>query len=1032
MDKLFFGNSFEADTLGSAAGFVPEWDAPSVNERITDDLRLALEKARRGTSAGGREKARILLGAPGHGKTHLFGRVRHAEAGKLFFVYVPQVLDPGRPAEHVRWHLVEALFAEQNGPLCPLGHFLASLLAPSFRSYLAGLPAAFTSRHHSLCQRVAVDPLAVLDLVRSVEDLAPFHPLAESVSQRFPTLPADVLRGLVLGLSSAGHHARCWLRGDALPGAKLADLCLPPLPPAPKTLLHAVAVLLQQLHLPVLLCFDQFEAVLKEEHGPKALTTEVMAWVDEIPNLLVVMSCLESEWKTLEDRGFKAFRDRVLLFKLDPLSPAQAREIVRRRLASWDEFRPERGDLWPFDAGKIDELAEKKPLNPRGFVRLCSAKLSAWMDQDPRPSTLIDVTVPIGAKPLKEAFLEYWNQELFAIQQAKLSAADHQEDRLFAGVHEALKIAREGGLVLDGAQILEMQEGALAKTNADARPSLDLRVGVGNEAFHIVVAVTRNDKGPRFGAYLKALEEAIAKPVVGAVLVRPVAKLGVGRQAQAAQKYNEAIRKQRLRPFALDTEAASFALLECLMRVVQKAEAGDIQLANQSLDPAACRRLLVELKLLDNLKLFEFVLKGWPALEEARRAAGQAKAPAAQGPHAEEKKEAGTSLAATAPARAAAGAAGRPAGSGAARGNSSPPPAVPSPPPAVDGHAWAENVLAQLVDLLRTYKQPVSPQGAETGPTFVRLAVLPQGQTDVAKIRRKAENIQIALKLPSRPIVGTQAGYVSIDVERPDRQTVPLDEALAGAPSSVQGQTAFPVGADVSGRCHWLNLAEPSSCHLLIAGTTGSGKSEFMKAMLAALARRLAPDAVQFVLIDPKRVTFNFTGESPYLRAPIAHDVAEAMPLIEDCFQEMERRYELLSERHLENVSELPAEEALPRIVVLFDEFADLMLDRDSRKELETLLKRLGAKARAAGIHLVLGTQRTEASVVTPLLRSNLPGRISLKVMGERDSKLILDAPDAAHLLGRGDLLWWRGGGMLRLQSPFVGREQLEQCLRIV
>jgi S-DNA-T family DNA segregation ATPase FtsK/SpoIIIE len=258
-----------------------------------------------------------------------------------------------------------------------------------------------------------------------------------------------------------------------------------------------------------------------------------------------------------------------------------------------------------------------------------------------------------------------------------------------------------------------------------------------------------------------------------------------------------------------------------------------------------------------------------------------------------------------------------------------------------------------------------------------------------------------------------------------------MEEALAGEPASLHGQPAFPVGVDVSGHPHWLNLAEPSSCHLLIAGTTGSGKSEFMKAILAALANRLAPDAVQFLLIDPKRVTFNFTGKSPYLRYPIAHDVAEAMPLIEDVFQEMERRYTLLSERNLENVSELPPREALPRIVVLFDEFADLMFDRNSRKDLETLVKAMGAKARAAGIHLVLGTQRTEASVVTPLLRSNLPGRISLKVMGERDSKLILGVPNAAHLLGRGDLLWWRAGSLLRLQSPCVSREQLEKCLRI-
>jgi S-DNA-T family DNA segregation ATPase FtsK/SpoIIIE len=132
-----------------------------------------------------------------------------------------------------------------------------------------------------------------------------------------------------------------------------------------------------------------------------------------------------------------------------------------------------------------------------------------------------------------------------------------------------------------------------------------------------------------------------------------------------------------------------------------------------------------------------------------------------------------------------------------------------------------------------------------------------------------------------------------------------------------------------------------------------------------------------------------------------------------------------------EHVGQLTDKEAVPRWVLIFDEFADLMLERGSKKEMETLLKRLGAKARAAGIHLILGTQRTEASVVTPLLRSNLPARISLKVISERDSNLILEAPDAASLLGRGDLLWRQGAGLTRLQSPFVKREELERLLRL-
>jgi S-DNA-T family DNA segregation ATPase FtsK/SpoIIIE len=204
-----------------------------------------------------------------------------------------------------------------------------------------------------------------------------------------------------------------------------------------------------------------------------------------------------------------------------------------------------------------------------------------------------------------------------------------------------------------------------------------------------------------------------------------------------------------------------------------------------------------------------------------------------------------------------------------------------------------------------------------------------------------------------------------------------------------------------------------------------------LKALIAALADHLSPDQVQFMLIDPKQVTFTLPGASPYLLRPVVFDAAEALPLVEDCYREMERRYGLLRSRGKEHVGELSGADAVPRWVLVFDEFADLMADRASKKELEAFLKRLGAKARAAGVHLVLGTQRPEASVVTPLLRSNLPGRIGLQVTSEKDSKIILDEPDAAHLLDKGDLFWRRGGSLVRLQSPFVTREELEAKLRL-
>jgi S-DNA-T family DNA segregation ATPase FtsK/SpoIIIE len=258
-----------------------------------------------------------------------------------------------------------------------------------------------------------------------------------------------------------------------------------------------------------------------------------------------------------------------------------------------------------------------------------------------------------------------------------------------------------------------------------------------------------------------------------------------------------------------------------------------------------------------------------------------------------------------------------------------------------------------------------------------------------------------------------------------------LAECLGKAPPNLDGQPAFPVGVDVTGHPHWLNLADPATCHILAAGTTGSGKSEFLKAMLAALTARLSPLDLRFVLVDPKHVTFNFPNSSPYLLHPVAHTVEEAMPLIQGCFAETERRYALLQERGLENVGQLTGKDALPRIVIVFDEFADLMVDQGTRRELERSLKRIGALARAAGIHLVLATQRPDKDVVTPQLKANLPTRICLRVDGERNSKIILDEEGGENLLGNGDLFWKRGGGIIRLQGTFVTKAALETFLKL-
>lgn len=134
---------------------------------------------------------------------------------------------------------------------------------------------------------------------------------------------------------------------------------------------------------------------------------------------------------------------------------------------------------------------------------------------------------------------------------------------------------------------------------------------------------------------------------------------------------------------------------------------------------------------------------------------------------------------------------------------------------------------------------------------------------DFARVKKQADNLKLHLGLDQKPLIASQAGYVSIDVQRSDRQAVPLAPLLTTPPAGPAGRPVFPAGVDVGGRTHWLDLSDPGACHLLIAGTTGSGKSEFLKALIAGLAARLGPDEVHFLLIDPKQVTFHLHGVTP-------------------------------------------------------------------------------------------------------------------------------------------------------------------------
>jgi hypothetical protein len=1007
-------NPFSDDRLTAADVFNPALDVASVHQQASDWLEQAIKRATELQKPDGKAKIAILRSSPGFGKTHIMGRVGHRCGDKGLFVFVPQMEEHGSPVKHIHWHILKRLFDSPPGQRPLLHSLLARLCHHSFRCYFDSLPHTIKEQHQSLRDRLDDQPETVMEIVKEAKETAPYIALAESITTRAPTVPAEIVRALVLGWSPRAGEAWRWLRGDQLEGAQLTELQLPEEPPTTSGLLQTLAILLKRLGMALVICCDQSEGFLRKPAAIEELTNSLIGWLDTIPNLVLVLTLLKDSWKKLDTGGFHSFLDRSKPLELDQLKGAQAVELLRRRLVGWPGARPGKSSLWPFREADVLKLAQEKPLDPRGLLAKCAVALDAWLTK--RSDQELGMEGDDGKRPLEELFRQEWTRSLEALRKEQISPENVQEERLFRSTKEALELLRVSRTSVGGLELLQLQEGALASPKKYL--SLQLKLGVKGSptALPIVVAVTKLNGGVQMGGFLNALEDAVADPVAGAVLIRPTSQLTLGPKTDARKRYDALKNGGKLRPFELTEHRSAFEQMECLLRLLDRAGQKDLQLGQETIGPDQCRDLAIKTQLLTGLDLFETIFCGWPQV-----VAAPAKPPV--------------------PTQAVAATAGQPAVPAAATTSTSTvPPATPKTPskqtPAdtqpAEGISWADKLLRAVTDKLIEFGQKVEPLGVEIGPTFVRLRLKPLGKTSIGKVRNHAKDLRSHIAgIASVPVIDDQPGYISVDVQRPDRQTVRLAECLGKAPAALDSRPVFPVGVDVTGRPHWLDLADSSTCHVLAAGTTGSGKSEFLKAMLAGLAARLSPLDLRFVLVDPKHVTFNFPKSSPYLLHPVAHTVAEAMPLVQECFAETERRYALLEKRSLEHVGQLKGKDALPRIVIVFDEFADLMADRETRKELEGSLKRIGALARAAGIHLVLATQRPDKDVVTPLLRANLPTRICLRVDGERNSKIILDEEGGENLLGNGDLFWKHGGGMIRLQGAFVAKPELEKLLRL-
>ncbi|MCQ2407626.1 MAG: DNA translocase FtsK [Oscillospiraceae bacterium] len=339
-----------------------------------------------------------------------------------------------------------------------------------------------------------------------------------------------------------------------------------------------------------------------------------------------------------------------------------------------------------------------------------------------------------------------------------------------------------------------------------------------------------------------------------------------------------------------------------------------------------------------------------------------------------------------------------------------------------------------LVDTLASFGVSVRIVGIHRGPTVTRYEIQPAAGVKIAKITTLADDIGLNLGGKSVRIEAPIPGKPAVGVEVPNntKDTVSLREMLESADfTESQSKLTFAVGKDIDGRVILGDIAKMP--HMIIAGTTGSGKSVCTNSIIMSILFHASPSEVRLILIDPKVVEFQPYDGIPHLLIPVITQPQKAAGALNWAVLEMERRYMLCAEygvRDLKGYNAVadrnPELEKLPQIVIIIDEFADLMMT--SSKEVEAAVIRIAQKARAAGIHLIIATQRPTVDVITGLIKSNVPSRIGMSVKSATDSRTILDTGGAETLLGNGDLLFYPNGWRepRRVQGCFVSDSEVE------
>lgn len=347
--------------------------------------------------------------------------------------------------------------------------------------------------------------------------------------------------------------------------------------------------------------------------------------------------------------------------------------------------------------------------------------------------------------------------------------------------------------------------------------------------------------------------------------------------------------------------------------------------------------------------------------------------------------------------------------------------------------------IQDLLSKLRMFKIDGDIARTYSGPIVTTFEFRPAPNVKVSRILTLGDDLAMALRAQSIRIQAPIPGKDVVGIEIPNAKTeiIYLREILESELfENSSSPLTLALGKDIVGNPFITDLKKLP--HLLIAGTTGSGKSVGVNAMILSLLFRNSPDNLKLIMIDPKMVEFSMYSDIPHLLTPIITDPKKAISALASAVNEMERRYKIMSESKTKNIDKYNPKakqeglEVFPFLAIIIDELADLMMT--GGKEAEFPIARIAQMGRAAGLHLIVATQRPSVDVVTGLIKTNLPSRISFKVGSKIDSRVVLDTEGAQSLLGRGDMLFTPPGvgGVVRLHAPWASEEEIEEIVEFI